>query len=152
MILYSLRTSASGYQLAKFDEDFNVAAVYDLLPLFNGTDYSCSCPAGLRPTCRHRNMLPRMISKANTGEFYCYETQHWHRLLAPTSAEALDQAEVANAASVSGFQSDPLTDDAFATSNYPTTSAPEPPTRELISEDVAGLPKAEPSIGIRRRI
>jgi hypothetical protein len=78
MILYSIRRGPKGHQITKFDDDFNPAATYDV------SVGACSCPAGPRPTCRHRKMLSRMLAKVDTDEFYCYETQTWHR---PLSAE-----------------------------------------------------------------
>ena len=72
MTLYNIRRGPHGFSLAKFDENLNLLAAYDVDPKY------CSCPAGPRPTCRHRKMLPRMLGKVDSAEFYCYETQTWH--------------------------------------------------------------------------
>lgn len=49
MTLYNLRSPDI---VTKFDADGNVEASYE-------TSFeSCTCPAGHRPTCRHRQMLP----------------------------------------------------------------------------------------------
>ena len=80
MILYNIKRGPHGFAIGKFDEDLNLLAAYN-------TDLKyCSCPAGPRPSCRHRKMLPRMISRVDTDEFYCYETQTWHL---PLAREAL---------------------------------------------------------------
>lgn len=79
--LYNIRRGPHGYQLGKFDRDLNLLAIYD-------TDAKhCTCPAGTRPTCKHRKMLPRMLARVNTNEFYCYETQTWSRPLAQMADE-----------------------------------------------------------------
>ena len=38
-----------------------------------------ACPAGVRPTCRHRKMLPLFMANdaIDTNKFYCYETHQW---------------------------------------------------------------------------
>lgn len=81
MILYSIRRGPNGHTITKFDDDFNPVATYDV------TVGSCTCPAGPRPTCRHRKMLPRMLPKVGQPEFYCYETQSWHRPIEAHGAE-----------------------------------------------------------------
>src|ERR1017187_5811710 len=78
MNLYNIKRGPHGYAIAKFDEALNLLAAYDT------SAKSCSCPAGPRPTCRHRKMLPRMLGNVDTDAFYCYETNVWHRPLAPT--------------------------------------------------------------------
>lgn len=60
MILYSAKSiidaeGLSAYRITKF-ADGEVESSY----LTNGV--TCDCPAGPRPTCRHRQMLPQMIS------------------------------------------------------------------------------------------
>lgn len=96
MILYNLRKTSDGFILAKFGPDFNVEAVYHLANIrgqyqSKGTvhQWTCDCPAGHRPSCKHRKMLPRMIPKADTDSFYCYETQSWHKPLAPQGEEPM---------------------------------------------------------------
>jgi hypothetical protein len=95
-VLYNIRRGPHGFAIAKFDENLNLLAAYDVDPKY------CSCPAGPRPTCRHRKMLPRMLSRVDTAEFYCYETNTWHMPLAATSAEAEDQAASAREAPLEG--------------------------------------------------
>ena len=89
-VLYNIKRGPHGYGIGKFDQDLNLLAAYN-----TSTDY-CSCPAGPRPTCRHRKMLPRMLSRVATDEFYCYETQTWHQPLAreaPLEGNAPVEAE-----------------------------------------------------------
>ena len=82
--LYNIKRGPHGYAIGKFDRDLNLLAAYN-----TDTKY-CSCPAGPRPTCRHRKMLPRMLAKVDQPEFYCYETQTWHR---PLEAFGLEPSE-----------------------------------------------------------
>ena len=81
MILYSIKRGPNGHTITKWDDDFNPVASYDV------TVGSCTCPAGPRPTCRHRKMLSRMLPKVGQPEFYCYETQSWHRPVEAYGAE-----------------------------------------------------------------
>lgn len=62
--LYSLRTDPLGYRITKF-VDGEPEGSY----ITNERD--CECPAGPRPTCRHRQMLPVMLAHhiANTHWF-----------------------------------------------------------------------------------
>ena len=83
-ILYNLRLLAPNhYAMGKFDEDFNVAAIYNLTP--RGQGYACDCPAGQRSVklkpCKHQRMLPYMVGAVNTERFYDPETRLWHQPL-----------------------------------------------------------------------
>jgi hypothetical protein len=73
MILYNIRRSNHAYLIAKFDDDFNVESAYEL------TENECSCPAGSRKSCRHRQMLPVFLAAnaVDTEQFYCFETSSW---------------------------------------------------------------------------
>jgi len=94
MILYSLRSSDSGYQITKFDDDLNPEATYTV------SLSECDCPAGVRPTCRHRKMLGVMVDRCDSAWFYNYDTGEWHdpfssstppvELLEPSLSPSLD--------------------------------------------------------------
>lgn len=56
MTLYNLKTDGDNYRITKFTSDLDVESSY----LTSLTE--CECPAGHRPTCRHRQMLPHMLS------------------------------------------------------------------------------------------
>ena len=79
--LYNIHRGPAGFTIGKFDSSLNLLAAYDVDPKH------CTCPAGPRPSCRHRKMLPRMLAKVNTPEFYCYETNTWHRPLQATEMQ-----------------------------------------------------------------
>lgn len=74
--LYSLRThiDAEGrdsYVITKF-VDGEVESSYNL------TRSACSCPAGHRPQCRHRTMLPQMLNEqiVNTHYFWDHDSSY----------------------------------------------------------------------------
>ena len=78
MILYSCKSSfeqPDSYIITKFDDDLNVESSYTT------NLYSCDCPAGVRPSCRHRLMLPHFLAQArqDTDWFFCYDDQTWHQ-------------------------------------------------------------------------
>ena len=66
--LYNLHTDGDQYRITKFI-DGNPEASY----LLSHTE--CQCPAGHRPTCRHRQMLPAMLLQeiANTHWFFDWD-------------------------------------------------------------------------------
>lgn len=55
MILYNCHHSGDQYRITKFN-DGNIESSYLT------THSECDCPAGFRPTCRHRQMLPQMLA------------------------------------------------------------------------------------------
>lgn len=64
MTIYSYRST--GY-VTKWDSDGNVEASYQV------SEQGCTCPAGTRPTCRHRTMLSRLIPIADTHWFLSWD-------------------------------------------------------------------------------
>jgi len=90
MILYSVRAIASGYLIAKFDENFDVEATYEVSPA------SCTCPAfHRRQTCKHQDILAKFITreKVDTEWFYCREADSWHNPLGLESMPRVDTPE-----------------------------------------------------------
>lgn len=71
--LYNCRHSGDQYRISKFDPHFDLEASY-LTDLDN-----CDCPAGHRPTCRHRQMLPKFISRDYVGKdwFFDFDRGGW---------------------------------------------------------------------------
>lgn len=71
--LYNCKHSGDQYRITKFDNDWNVKASYlcDLV--------SCECPAGHRPKCRHREMLPKFIQRDHIGDewFFDHDRGGW---------------------------------------------------------------------------
>jgi len=60
-ILYSCRHAGDQYRISKFDEHMEVLSSYLC------TTNECDCPAGVRPMCRHREMLPLFIRRNAVG-------------------------------------------------------------------------------------
>ena len=69
MALYNLKSSDGAWRITKFDNDLNVESSYIT------SEAECECPAGSRPTCRHRQMLPKMLNVGaeDSGMFYDFE-------------------------------------------------------------------------------
>lgn len=72
MTLYNLRTSADAYTITKWDAFGNPEATYQL------TQAECTCPAGHRHTCRHRQMLPDLLPIIDTEYFWDYQSNSDH--------------------------------------------------------------------------
>lgn len=77
------------YLFTKFDEDLNI--VDDSVYLTSESE--CTCPAGSRATCRHRQMLPIFLAydRIDTGWFYQFETSSWSEPF-----ESLDDGVLSN--------------------------------------------------------
>jgi hypothetical protein len=74
MNLYNLKSINGEFRITKFDGDLNVESSYLVSP------HACTCPAGHRDTCRHRNMLPALRAKANRSWMYDYDNKKWYLL------------------------------------------------------------------------
>jgi len=72
-ILYNCRHDGDQYRITKFDHDMNVVSSY-LCDIDN-----CDCPRGPHPTCRHRQMLPKFISRQHIGDewFFDFDRGGW---------------------------------------------------------------------------
>ncbi len=73
MTVYNCKHAGDQYRITKFDNDANVESSYLC------TTEECECPAGVRPRCRHRTMLPLFIaSKGTNGNlFYDFDNETW---------------------------------------------------------------------------
>lgn len=72
--LYHLRSApGASFRITKLDADYRVEATY----LVSSSE--CSCPAGSRPTCRHRQMLPFFLAKGHidNGWMLDWHTRQW---------------------------------------------------------------------------
>ena len=71
---YNCRHDGDQYRITKFDTDLNVESTYLC------TTSACECPAGVRPTCRHRQMLPEFLRKPGSvggNVFLNWDTKEW---------------------------------------------------------------------------
>lgn len=90
MSLYNLKSAPGEWRITKFDNDLNVESSYLV------SREACECPAGHRPSCRHRQMLPRMLAAQaeDSPMFYDFDNDRW---LAPTGVpEILDAEPISN--------------------------------------------------------
>ncbi len=71
--LYNCRHAGDEYRISKFDSHFDLESSYLC------TEAECECPAGHRPTCRHRAMLPKFIQREHVGDewFFDYDRGGW---------------------------------------------------------------------------
>src|SRR6266850_5946987 len=69
-ILYNCRHSGDQYRITKFDHDMNPMSSYLC------TLEECDCPRGPHPTCRHRQMLPKFISREHVGDEWFLDFDH----------------------------------------------------------------------------
>ncbi len=121
--LYNCHTDGDQYRITKFDSLGNVESTYLC------TVDECECPAGFRPSCRHRHMLPRFIAKeaVNSFWFYDYDRQGWMTNDYQGHGPVYEPAEPAP---MNGFEKHEQEIDAIAAQAEPTS--PEPTLRRRI--------------------
>lgn len=75
---YNVKRMPDGYRMVKFDNLYNVEAVYNIR--FSRGRFYCDCPASNNASCKHRDMIPVFIDykAVDSGKFLCYETGEWH--------------------------------------------------------------------------
>lgn len=79
--LYTVRQTTPGdsvYEVLKFNRDFDLEGTYHISDLPGGS-MICSCFAGHRSTCRHRQMLRKFQAEdyVNKGYFFNYDRNQW---------------------------------------------------------------------------
>ncbi len=141
--LYNCHTDGDQYRITKFDSLGNIESTYLC------TVDECECPAGFRPTCRHRHMLPRFIAKdaVNSFWFYDYDRQGWVTN-DPRGQAALDQ-ELARRAKAE-IEPAPIQQET-STFLYITDEPPIPITHVDLFVDAEPTP-TPPEPTLRRRI
>jgi hypothetical protein len=72
MTLYNLRSALDDYRITKFTRDLDVESSY-LLTRDELGALQCECPAGVRPTCRHRQMFPDLLPLVDTEFFWEFD-------------------------------------------------------------------------------
>lgn len=77
--LYTLQTGAESYIITKYDSIGLEQLSQYVMPIIDD-EVSCTCPQGLKPTCRHRKMLPAMLPRIDTHYFYRYGDETWWKI------------------------------------------------------------------------
>lgn len=82
MNLYNCKHADGGYRLTKFTKDYEVESSYVV------SAEGCDCPAGIRPVCRHRTMLPFFLEHdhVDDGWFFIWDTRQWLPPIRPQGA------------------------------------------------------------------
>ena len=78
-MFYNLKRMPNGYRMVKFDNLFNVEAVYNVR--FSRGHFYCDCPASKHTSCKHREMVHVFLDhkRVDSGWFLRYDTGEWHR-------------------------------------------------------------------------
>lgn len=81
--LYNMTTNSGEYVITKFTPDYKVEGRYVV------SAQGCDCPAGSKPTCRHRKMLPMFLKDRHIGDGYFldWDTRLWWQ---PKTGEVAD--------------------------------------------------------------
>lgn len=74
MTLYNAKKVDDAYRITKFDENLDVESSYIT------TRSTCECPAGVRDSCRHRQMLPEFLSSRRVDSFWLldWDDREWY--------------------------------------------------------------------------
>lgn len=86
--LYNCRHSGDEYKITKFDSHFSPEG--DSSYLLSLTE--CTCPAGHRPTCRHREMLPKFIQRGHIGDEWFWDHDRGGWVQGPMLEEVASEA------------------------------------------------------------
>lgn len=88
MSLYNLKSADGDWRITKYDNDLNPEGSYLV------SADACTCPAGARPTCRHRQMLPKFLAAGaeDSGMFFHFETEQF---LTPDLGESNSSSDLA---------------------------------------------------------
>lgn len=65
--LYNLHTDGDNWRITKFNSEGEPESSYLV------DHETCQCPAGERPTCRHRTMLPLFLHRGFVNDFHFYD-------------------------------------------------------------------------------
>lgn len=65
--LYNCHNDGDQYRITKFNELGEPESSYLV------TLDECDCPAGVRPTCRHRQMLPKFLARDAVDSYWFYD-------------------------------------------------------------------------------
>lgn len=71
-VLYNAKRAGDAYRVTKFVDDEPEGSYITTLT-------TCDCPAGIRPVCRHRQMLPKFMEREaiDTGWFFDFDRGGW---------------------------------------------------------------------------
>lgn len=77
----STKDSTDVFIVTKFDEDLTPVDSYHISELHGG-GMICQCPAGSKPTCRHRQMLRlfQAEQRVDSPYIYHYDKKKWLKL------------------------------------------------------------------------
>lgn len=71
MSIYNAKKVDDAVRITKFTEDLDVESSY----ITSGS--TCDCPAGVRDTCRHRQMFPSLVERIDTPWFFDWDNRRW---------------------------------------------------------------------------
>ena len=108
--LYNLRHDGNQYRVTKFDTDLNVESSY----LMTATE--CTCPAGSRPTCRHRQMFRDLLPRIGSHWMFDFDQGQW---------VATDLSESAKDEDVIGYEIENASAEGRATGETVPTHDPD---------------------------
>ena len=98
MSLYNMKTENNGdLRITKFTDDLEPEYTNGKQSSYITSRDACDCPAGHRPTCRHREMLPAFVSTArvDTAWMYDHDNETWY-YYDPNAGKMLDHEPVAS--------------------------------------------------------
>lgn len=150
MTLYNLKSADGDWRITKFTNELDPEGSYLV------SSDACTCPAGVRPTCRHRQMLPKFLAAEaeDSGMFFHFETEQF---LAPDLGESnsssdLQETDDPSADSEVEF-ADNVTAELQGEIREPSAVVnAEDFGRELMAKDVTPQSPSHPQGTIRRRL
>ena len=142
MALYNLRTALDDYRITKFTPDLEVESSYIISPGSAGGLPECTCPAGTRPTCRHRQMWTSILPLVDTQFFWDFD----HNMIVDSDGDQVTYLELEEALATmpDGAERDNAIETALAIPPLPAgvtvVSLDEPVTLHNAIADAVGEP------------
>ncbi|TXH43033.1 MAG: hypothetical protein E6Q97_34820 [Desulfurellales bacterium] len=144
MTLYNIKTEDNQFRITKFDNDLNVDSSYLV------SEDACECPAGVRSTCRHRQMLSTFLAcdAVDQPMFWDFENHTWYHApgeepiyIQPASEDSLEIED-------EEVSSDEEIRDAFCRDRQHVPEPDAQTSRALEQSPIALAPNPERMVGI----
>lgn len=78
---YTVKTGTdTGWEVKKFDEDFRLSDTYYVDKNPNPTERMCTCFAGTKDTCRHRQIVTLFLTNGiiDSNKLYNFDKAKWY--------------------------------------------------------------------------
>lgn len=145
-VLYNMRHAGDEYRCTKFNSDFDVESSYTL------SLEECTCPAGHRPMCRHREMLPKFIARDHIGDNWLFDYDRGGWVQGIPSEAIIAEADENIRDLTFAIENPDCGAAAILPAGITVIDLENPATAHNAIADALGEPRVAPTPTIRRRV